>query len=96
MSLLEHKWRAIENHVITNCQLSHSNESLCSGTDLDGIVSIWDTKTGLKKSTIHHLHESIITSCQFTKTDDRIISTSYDKTVKFFDVISHRTTMTLR
>jgi hypothetical protein len=28
--------------------------------------------------------------------DDRIISTSSDKTTKFFDLISHRTTMTLR
>jgi hypothetical protein len=28
--------------------------------------------------------------------DDRIISTSFDKTTKFFDLISHRTTMTLR
>lgn len=82
--------------MITSCQISHDGSSLCSGTDLDGIITIWDTKTGLIKTSIRNLHESLITSCQFNMVDDRIISTSSDKTTKFFDLISHRTTMTLR
>jgi WD40 repeat protein len=90
------KWKGIQEHIITNCQISHDGSSLCTGTDLDGILTIWDTKTGLIKTSIRNLHESIITSCQFNMKDDRIISTSSDKTTKFFDLISHHTTMTLR
>jgi hypothetical protein len=47
-------------------------------------------------SRIPHMHESSITSCQFNMLDDRIITTSTDKTTKFFDLVSHRCTMTLR
>jgi WD40 repeat protein len=90
------KWKGIQEHIITNCQISHDGSSLCTGTDLDGILTIWDTKTGLIKTSIRNLHESLITSCQFNMKDDRIISTSSDKTTKFFDLISHHTTMTLR
>jgi WD40 repeat protein len=90
------KWKGVQEHIVTNCQISHDGSSLCSGTDLDGIITIWDTKTGLIKTCIRNLHESLITSCQFNIADDRIISTSSDKTTKFFDLISHRTTMTLR
>ncbi len=90
------QWKGVQEHAITNCQISHDDSSLCSGTDLDGLITIWDTKTGLIKSNIPNLHESIISSCQFNMSDDRIISTSFDKTTKIFDLISHRTTMTLR
>lgn len=45
---------------------------------------------------IPNVHESTITSCQFTMADDRIITTSTDKTTKFFDLVSRRSTMTLR
>jgi len=47
-------------------------------------------------SRIPNIHESTITSCQFNMSDDRIITTSIDKTTKFFDLVSHRSTMTLR
>jgi WD40 repeat protein len=90
------KWKGIQEHVITNCQISHDGYSLCSGTDLDGIVTIWDAKNGLIKTSIRNLHESTVTSCQFNIADDKIISTGSDQTTKFFDLISHRTTMTLR
>ncbi|CAF3354907.1 unnamed protein product [Rotaria sp. Silwood1] len=89
-------WKVIQEHLITCCQISHDGYSLCSGSDIDGIITIWDTKNGLVKSTIRNVHESTITSCQFNITDDRIVSTSSDKTTKFFDLISHRHTMTLR
>ena len=45
---------------------------------------------------IPNIHESTITSCQFNMLDDRIITTSTDKTTKFFDLVSHRFTITLR
>ncbi|CAF4814542.1 unnamed protein product, partial [Rotaria magnacalcarata] len=46
-------------------------------------------------SRIPNVHESTITSCQFNISDDRIITTSTDKTTKFFDLVTHRSTMTL-
>jgi WD40 repeat protein len=48
------------------------------------------------KTRIPNVHESTITSCQFSMSDDRVITTSTDKTTKFFDLVSHRSTMTLR
>ncbi len=90
------QWKGVQEDIITSCHISHDGGSLCSGTDLDGIITIWETKSGLIKSSIRNLHQSIITSCQFNMSDNRIISTSFDKTMKIFDLISHRTTMTLR
>ena len=79
-----------------DCQLSHDGRSLCSGTDLDSILTIWDANSGQMISRIPHVHESTITTCQYNISDDRIITTSTDKTTKFFDLVSHRSTMTLR
>ncbi|CAF2130374.1 unnamed protein product [Rotaria magnacalcarata] len=89
-------WKGVQDHMITSCHISHDGNSLCSGSDLDGIVTIWDSKNGLIKTCIHDLHESTITSCQFNVTDNRLVSTSSDKTTKVFDLISHRHTITLR
>ncbi|CAF2036189.1 unnamed protein product [Rotaria magnacalcarata] len=89
-------WKGVHEHIVTNCHISHDGKSLCSGTDLDSVLSIWDTATGVMSSRIPNVHESTITSCQFNISDDRIITTSTDKTTKFFDLVTHRSTMTLR
>ncbi|CAF1195103.1 unnamed protein product [Adineta steineri] len=88
-------WKGVHEHIVTSCQLSPDGRSLCSGTDLDSIITIWDTTSGLESTRIPHVHESTITSCQFNVSGDRIITTSMDKTTKFFDLVSHRSTMTL-
>ncbi|CAF2786465.1 unnamed protein product [Rotaria sp. Silwood2] len=89
-------WKGVHEHIVTNCHISHDGKSLCSGTDLDSVLTIWDTTSGLMSSQISNVHESTITSCQFNMLDDRIITTSTDKTTKFFDLVSHRSTITLR
>jgi WD40 repeat protein len=41
------------------------------------------------------LHKNTITSCKFLPKYDRIVTTSMDKTSKFYDLISNKTTLSL-
>ncbi|CAF1653396.1 unnamed protein product [Adineta ricciae] len=89
-------WKGVHEQIVTNCQVSLDGKLACSGTDLDSLVTIWDAESGLVTSRIPNVHESTITSCQFNIAGDRIITTSMDKTTKFYDLVSQRSTMTLK
>ena len=41
------------------------------------------------------LHQSSITSCGFSPQNDRIVTTSMDKTTKFFDIVAKKITISL-
>lgn len=89
-------WKGVHEHIVTSCHISHDGKYLCSGTDLDSCLTIWDAESGTINLRIPHVHESTITSCQFNIADDRVITTSTDKTTKSFDLISQRSTVTLK
>ncbi|CAF1080532.1 unnamed protein product [Didymodactylos carnosus] len=95
-------WKGTHEHIVTSCNVSHTGNMICSGTDLDGILTIWDPISGKEITTVpktflfEDVHDSTITSCQFNTKDDRVITTSADKTTKFYDLVSRRITITLR
>lgn len=41
------------------------------------------------------LHQSSITSCGFSPKNDRIVTTSMDKSTKFFDIVAKKITISL-
>ena len=89
-------WKGTHEHLVTNCQVSHNGEFVCSSTDLDSVLTIWDAESGQMVTRVPNIHESSITTCQFNMADDRVITTSADKTTRFFDLVSQRCTMVLK
>ncbi|XP_048255050.1 WD repeat-containing protein 88-like [Haliotis rufescens] len=89
------KWSGKHGGVVTCCKLSHDEKMVCSGSDMDNILKIWDTRSG---EIIHNLkdhHSSTITSCIFAPKDDKVITTSMDRVTKFFDLRTCTTTIQL-
>ncbi|XP_066290406.1 WD repeat-containing protein 88-like isoform X3 [Branchiostoma lanceolatum] len=88
-------WQGRHDGIVTCCRFSHNGKMVVSGSDLDHSVSVWHTGEG---TLLHHLkdqHKSTITSCSFTPNDERICTTSMDKSTKLWDLESKRTTVKL-
>nr|VZI31146.1 unnamed protein product [Spirometra erinaceieuropaei] len=59
-------------------------------------VLIWDLRSGSHPVRIKSVHGKAITSCCILRGEDRIITTSLDKTARVYDLRSNETTLTLR
>jgi len=89
-------WENKHQSMVTACGISGGDSDFAiSASELDYKVHIWDTATGKLIHEISDIHSNTITCCKFTPKDDRIMTTSMDKTTKFFDMISRKNTLTL-
>ncbi|XP_006819827.2 WD repeat-containing protein 88-like [Saccoglossus kowalevskii] len=89
-------WQGHHDGIVTCCKFSNNGKYVVSGSDLDYALNVWNAKDG---SLIHHRtnhHKSTIASCSFSPNDERVCTTSMDKTTKIWDTISHNVTVTLR
>ncbi|XP_064640504.1 WD repeat-containing protein 88-like [Lineus longissimus] len=88
-------WTGDHHGIVTCCDYSSDGGLIVTGSDLDFKVRVWDARSGKVVKEMKDLHKSTITSCQFSPMNDRIVTTSMDKTTKFFDMKSEQTTLTL-
>ncbi|KAK7475528.1 hypothetical protein BaRGS_00033217 [Batillaria attramentaria] len=88
-------WSNTTEDIITCCHLSHDGRLACIGTDLNRDLMVYDLVAGELVNTMKEYHNSTLTTCMFSPMDDRIITTSYDMTAKFFDLRSNTCTITL-
>lgn len=89
-------WKNKHEYLVTSCGFSYDQAKLVvSVSDVDFVIKIWDTKSGKLVRNIKDLHDTTVTSCQFTPKNDRIITTSMDKTCKFYDLIANQATIFL-
>ncbi|KAJ8303369.1 hypothetical protein KUTeg_019765 [Tegillarca granosa] len=88
-------WTGQHAGVVTCCKFSHDGSMMISGSDLDNTLKVWDTNTGELIHNVDNIHTSTITSCIFAPLDDKIITTSMDKTTKFFDLRTSKVTIKL-
>ncbi|KAK2162040.1 hypothetical protein NP493_1544g00031 [Ridgeia piscesae] len=88
-------WTGSHGGIVTCCNFSADGKLIISGSDLENVVRIWDAHSGHLIHKIKGLHTSTVTSCSFSPGGDRIITTSMDRSTKFWDLISNRNTITL-
>ena len=89
------QWTGQHGGMVTCCQFSLDGQLLVSGSDLDNTVKVWDVHTGELIQEIKDLHTSTITSCQFNPAGDKLVTTSMDKTTRFYDLKSQCNTLKL-
>lgn len=80
---------------LTCCQISHNGKLAACGSDYSAALRIYDLETGECLYDVKGLHESSITSCKFSPGDDKVITTSTDRTAKFFDILTGTSTIKL-
>lgn len=83
------------NDFLTCCQISHDEKLVACGSDYNAALRVYDVKSGECLFNEKDMHDSSITSCKFSPRDDKIITTSTDRTAKFFDLVSGTTTIKL-
>ncbi|XP_050396668.2 WD repeat-containing protein 88 [Patella vulgata] len=88
-------WSGSHEGVITCCKFSHNGKYVASGSDMDNRLQIWNAKTGEVIFNLKDYHASTITSILFSPEDDKVITTSMDRTTKFFDLKSCKNTIKL-
>ncbi|CAG2206880.1 WD repeat-containing protein 88-like [Mytilus edulis] len=89
-------WSGKHAGIVTSCNFSHDGKYVVSGSDLDNTVKIWDSNTGDLIHNVDDIHTSTITKCMFAPGDDKIITTSMDKTAKFYDLKTLKVTITVQ
>ncbi|RUS84992.1 hypothetical protein EGW08_007237 [Elysia chlorotica] len=84
-----------ENDFLTCCQLSHDGNLVAVGSDLSKSLRVYDLRSGDLIHFMKNYHGSGVTSVKFCPEDDKVITTSMDKTAKFYDLISGKSTIKL-
>ncbi|XP_059140852.1 WD repeat-containing protein 88-like [Physella acuta] len=80
---------------LTCCQLSHDGKLMAVGSDMSCSLKIYDVDSGALIHNLENFHKSSITSVKFAPDDDKIITTSSDRTAKFYDLLTGTTTLNL-
>lgn len=88
-------WMGRHAGIVTCCRFSHDGKLVISGSDLDNTLKIWDANSGELLQNLQDMHESTITSCVFAPADDKVVTTSMDRTSKFYDLRSNKVTIQL-
>ncbi|CAF0763944.1 unnamed protein product [Brachionus calyciflorus] len=89
-------WTNSHDYLVTSCNFTNGTDKyVISSSDVDLMVKLWDVNTGNLVMSIPDIHKSSITSCGFSPQNDRIVTTSMDKTTKFYDIIAKKITITL-
>lgn len=89
-------WSGLHAGIVTSCRFSHDGKYVVSCSDLDNTVKVWDANTGDVIHNVDDIHTSTITKCMFSPGDDKIITTSMDKTAKFYDLRTCKVTITIQ
>ncbi|PVD21137.1 hypothetical protein C0Q70_19303 [Pomacea canaliculata] len=88
-------WSATRSSIVTCCKISSDGRLVCVGSDLDHGLTVFDASSGEILHDFKDHHKSSLTSCVFSPDNTRIVTTSMDRTAKFFDLRSSKCTITL-
>lgn len=88
-------WTATHGGIITCSQISHDGKFVMAVSDLDHVVAVRSIHDGSLVSSVDDLHKSTITCCRFSPDDNRLCTTSMDKTIKLWDRNSQTVTVQL-
>jgi len=81
--------------MITSCDISNDNQLVASVSDVDYLIFIWDALTGKFLKQISDLIKTTCSSLHFSPYNDRLLTTSYDKTCRVYDLKSDTITINL-
>ena len=81
---------------MTSCCFSRDGSQIACGSDLDGAFHLWDAASGKLALRVNGQHASTVSSVLLTSHGDRVLTGSYDRLVKSFDLRARRTTLVLQ
>ncbi|XP_070712735.1 WD repeat-containing protein 88-like [Pempheris klunzingeri] len=88
-------WRWRQAGLLTSCSSSSDGRLLVCAADPQNAVYIIEATSG---QTLHHIsdhHRSTITRCRFDPQSQRVATVSADRTIKLWDLLTHKTTVSI-
>ncbi|XP_025963389.1 WD repeat-containing protein 88 [Dromaius novaehollandiae] len=89
-------WTIEHEGIVTSCNISSDGKYVVSGSDRENAIHIIDAASATVVAHVQGHHKSTITRCCFDPDNQRVISVSYDKTIKLWDMITRSTSITIK
>ncbi|XP_069758054.1 WD repeat-containing protein 88-like [Narcine bancroftii] len=89
-------WAVVHRRPLTCCDVAFDGKHVVCGSDIDNAVYVRESNSGSAVVTLKDHHASMVTRCRFGPDGQRVVSTSCDHTARIWDMVAHRTTMTLQ
>ncbi|XP_069037438.1 WD repeat-containing protein 88 isoform X1 [Lepisosteus oculatus] len=88
-------WSAAHDGLLTSCSVSPDGNYVASSTDMENAIYITCVDSGEKIFKIKGHHKSTVTGCRFDPGSQRVASVSADKSIKLWDFVARRTTLSI-
>ncbi|XP_066570123.1 WD repeat-containing protein 88 [Amia ocellicauda] len=88
-------WKAVHDGLLTSCSVSLDGKYVASASDMENALYVTCAETGEKVFHIKDHHKSTVTRCRFDPGSQRVATVSADKTIKLWDLVARRTTLSI-
>uniref|UniRef100_UPI00398EE7AE WD repeat-containing protein 88-like n=1 Tax=Pristiophorus japonicus TaxID=55135 RepID=UPI00398EE7AE len=89
-------WSVVHHRPLTCCDVSVDGKYVVCGSDIDNGLHICEAESGESVASLKDQHRSTVMRCRFHPDGQRVASVSCDGTARIWDMLAHRTTMTLK
>ncbi|XP_027030056.1 WD repeat-containing protein 88 [Tachysurus fulvidraco] len=88
-------WTVTQGGLLMSCSVSGDGKYVASTSDMDNALYVSCAATGQKLHYIPGHHTSTVMSCRFDAQSQHVASVSADRSVKLWDISSHKTTLNI-
>ncbi|XP_022523853.2 WD repeat-containing protein 88 isoform X1 [Astyanax mexicanus] len=88
-------WTKTQGGILMSCSVSGDGKYVASASDMESALYLNCADTGQRLHYLKGHHKSTITSCQFDAQSQHLASVSADRSIKLWDLCSHKTTLSI-
>ncbi|KAM9494111.1 WD repeat-containing protein 88-like [Clarias gariepinus] len=88
-------WTVVQGGLLMSCSVSGDGKYVASASDLENTLYVNCAATGQSVHYIPGHHTSTIMSCRFDAQSQHVASVSADRSIKLWDLCSHKTTLSI-
>ncbi|TTK32047.1 WD repeat-containing protein 88 [Bagarius yarrelli] len=88
-------WTVTQGGLLMSCSVSGDGNYVASVSDIENALYVNCAATGARLHYIPGHHTSTVMSCRFDPQSQHLASVSADRSIKLWDVCSHKTTLTI-
>ncbi|XP_017313872.1 WD repeat-containing protein 88 isoform X2 [Ictalurus punctatus] len=88
-------WTVMQGGLLMSCSVSWDGKYVASASDMENALYVNCADTGQRLHYIPGHHTSTVMSCRFDAQSQHVASVSADRSIKLWDLCSHKTTLSI-